>query len=148
MTPGRDRRPAPAGGPRYTRTVTRDRGPDHRAPPVDPARHDEVAAALADAEGGDAQAARELFGELDDWSRFRDPLRFQLERGQLRYVLAHPGDFADDTARELYSELLDRHAGDPERVAELRQVGAALHALERDGQLPRVMVLRSRRRRD
>lgn len=128
--------------------VTRDRGPDHGATPVDPARHAEVAAALARVSAGDADAARELFGELDDWSRFREPLRYQLECGQLRYVLAHPADFSDDTARELYSALLERHAGDPDRVAELRQVGAALHALERDGQLPRVMVLRSRRRRE
>ena len=121
--------------------VTRDRGPDHRATPVAPARQAEVAAAHARAEAGDGEAARELFGELDDWSRFPEPLRYQLERGQLRYVLAHPGDFPDDTARELYSALL-------ERVAELRQLGAALHALERDGQLPRVMVLRARRRRE
>ena len=121
--------------------VTRDRGPDHRAMLVAPARQAEVAAAHARAEAGDGEAARELFGELDDWSRFPEPLRYQLERGQLRYVLAHPGDFPDDTARELYSALL-------ERVAELRQLGAALHALERDGQLPRVMVLRARRRRE
>jgi hypothetical protein len=128
--------------------VTRDRGPDHRATPVAPARQAEVAAAHARAEAGDGEAARELFGELDDWSRFPEPLRYQLERGQLRYVLAHPGDFPDDTARELYSALLEREAGDPDRVAELRQLGAALHALERDGQLPRVMVLRARRRRE
>ena len=128
--------------------MTRDRGPDHRATPAAPARQAEVAAALARAEGGDAEAARELFGEVDDWSWLREPLRYQLERGQLRYVLAHPADFPDDTARELYSGLLERHAGDPARVEELRTIGAALHALEREGRLPRVMVLRAPRRRD
>lgn len=128
--------------------MTRDRGPDHGATPAAPARQAEVAAALARADEGDAEVARELFGELDDWSQFREPLRYQLERGQLRYVLAHPGDFPDDTARELYSGLLERHAGDPARVEELRAIGASLHALEREGRLPRVMVLRAPRRRD
>jgi hypothetical protein len=128
--------------------VTRDRGPDHRATPAARARQAEVAAALARAEDGDGEAARELFAELVDWSRFREPLRYQLERGQLRYVLAHPGDFPDDTARELYSALLERHAGDPVQLDELRRLGAALHALERDGRLPRVMVVRSPRRRE
>lgn len=128
--------------------MTRNRGPAAGAPPVEPARLAEVTAAVDAADGGDGEAARELWGELDDWSRFREPLRYRLERGQLRYVLAHPGDFPDDTARELYSALLERHAGDAERVAELRGLGAALHELERRGDLPRVMVVRTRRRRE
>ncbi|MBK9037486.1 MAG: hypothetical protein IPL61_40620 [Myxococcales bacterium] len=126
----------------------RDRADDRPATRPGEARRAEVTAALALVEGGDRDAARELFGEIDDWAEFRDPLRYQLERGQLRYVLAHPADFADDTARELYSALLERHAGDGERLAEVRAIGATLHELERQGQLPRVMVVRAPRRRE
>ena len=128
--------------------VARDPADDHPTPRRTEARRAEVATALARAEGGDGEAARELFCEVDDWADFRDPLRARLELGQLRYVLAHPADFADDTARELYSALLERSAGDRARLAEVRAIGATLHELERAGARPRVMVVRTRRRRE
>lgn len=126
------------------------RDPADRPPTTRPteARRAAVAAALERVEAGDRDAARELFGEVDDWAGFCEPLRARLELGQLRYVLAHPADFADDTARELYSALLERSAGDRARLAEVRAIGATLHELERAGALPRVMVVRSRRRRE
>lgn len=67
---------------------------------------------------------------------------------RLRHILDHPAEFPDDTARELYSGLLDRHGDDPDRLAILRELAIKLHALERDGTLPRSMVVRTRRRRD
>ena len=39
-------------------------------------------------------------------------------------------------------------ARDPERLAVIRPLGARLHQLERDGILPRSMVVRTRRRDD
>jgi hypothetical protein len=66
----------------------------------------------------------------------------------LERVLAAPGEFPDETARELYSALCEDHAGEPARLATLRPLGERLHALERDGVLPRSMVVRSRRRRE
>lgn len=68
------------------------------------------------------------------------------ELAELRHILEHPGDFPDDTARELYSSLLDRHGDDPARLAVLRALATRLHALEQDGTLPRSMVVRTRRR--
>lgn len=65
------------------------------------------------------------------------------ELARLRHLLAHPAECPDDTARELYSSLLDRH-GDGH--AALRELAARLHELEREGVLPRSMVIRTRRR--
>lgn len=67
---------------------------------------------------------------------------------RLEAVLADPAAYPDETARELYSELCEVHAGDAARMAHLRPLGERLHALERDGVLPRAMVVRSRRRRE
>jgi len=68
------------------------------------------------------------------------------ELTRLRDILEHPTEHADDTARELYSELLDRHGDDPTQVAVLRELATRLHALEREGVLPQSMVVRTRRR--
>lgn len=68
------------------------------------------------------------------------------ELARLRHILDHPAEFPDDTARELYSSLLDRHGDDPERMVVLRELATRLHALEREGVLPRSMVVRTRRR--
>ncbi len=60
----------------------------------------------------------------------------------LAHVLDHPADYPDETAREHYSALCEEAPGDPR----LKPLGERLHALERDGILPRSMVVRSRRR--
>ncbi len=67
---------------------------------------------------------------------------------RLEAVLADPAAYPDETARELYSELCAAHGEDPARLARLRPLGERLHALEREGVLPRAMVVRSRRRRE
>jgi hypothetical protein len=107
-----------------------------------------LAARVDRAEAGDAAAGRGLWRVITDWSELAQPLRFRLERGQLAYVLEHAADFPDDAARELYSELVERYRGDAAPMAELRTLGRRLQALEDAGALPRVMVVRSRRRRD
>jgi hypothetical protein len=63
-------------------------------------------------------------------------------------VLAHPAAYPDETARERYSALCEANAADPARMARLKPLGERLQGLERDGVLPRSMVVRSRRRRD
>ena len=110
-------------------------------------RVDDPEALLSRAEAGDVAAARALYAEAPDWAEQPEPARFRLECGQLRYMLDHPDDFADDRARELYSGLLDRHSDDGARLAEVRGLGASLHALEQAGRLPRSMVVRGRRDR-
>lgn len=70
------------------------------------------------------------------------------ELTQLRHILDHPAECPDDTARELYSGLLDRHGDDPARLAVLRELATKLHALEHAGILPRAMVVRTKRRHD
>lgn len=65
---------------------------------------------------------------------------------RLRHILDHPAECPDDTARELYSGLLDRHGDDPARLEVLRTLAARLHQLEREGVLPRSMVVRTRPR--
>ena len=117
------------------------------------ARHEagtaaEVEVLLAAVAAGDPAAADALFAPDRDREALPEPLRFQLELAELRWVLAHPAGFPDDTARELYSALLERSADQPARQPEIRALGAALHALERDGALPQAMVVRTRRRRD
>jgi hypothetical protein len=77
-----------------------------------------------------------------------DPDAFAAACVRLEAVLADPAAYPDETARELYSELCEAHAGDAARMARLRPLGERLHALERDGVLPRAMVVRSRRRRE
>lgn len=126
--------------PRYTAVMVR-------------ARHDagiaaEVEVLLAAVAAGDPTAADALFAPDRDREALPEPLRFQLELAELRWVLSHPAGFPDDTARELYSALLERCAEQPARQPEIRALGAALHALERDGALPQAMVVRTRRRRD
>lgn len=77
-----------------------------------------------------------------------DPEAFAAACARLAAVLAEPTAYPDDTARELYSELCDTNAADAERLARLRPLGERLHTLEREGILPRSMVVRSRRRRE
>lgn len=67
---------------------------------------------------------------------------------RLRQILDHPAELPDDTARELYSSLLDRHRDDPAHLTVLRALATRLHQLERDGILPQSMVVRTRRRSD
>lgn len=73
---------------------------------------------------------------------------FAAELAALRAILADPGAHDADAARETYSDLLDRHGDDPDRLAALRHVAVELHRLEREGVLPRTMVVRTRRRKD
>lgn len=73
---------------------------------------------------------------------------FEADCARLEDVLGNPAAHPDDMARELYSALCETHSADAARMARLRPLGDRLHALERDGVLPRSMVVRSRRRRE
>lgn len=99
------------------------------------------------AEGGDAAAVLAIVADGDHVAGDGD-LGFRAACIALEHVLAHPAAYPDDTARERYSTLCDAHAADPARMVRLRPLGERLHTLERDGVLPRSMVVRSRRRRD
>jgi hypothetical protein len=77
-----------------------------------------------------------------------DSARFARELDELRAILADPAAHPPDAARESYSALLDRDGDDPARLAVLREVATELHRLEREGILPRAMVVRTRRRRE
>jgi hypothetical protein len=83
--------------------------------------------------------------DLDDASSSDgESLASALDR--LRYVLDHLREFPDDTARELYSELLDRYRDRSADLAAIRELGLVLHELERTGALPAAMVVRPRRK--
>lgn len=106
---------------------------------------------LERAERGDAQAAAALLGDAALLALARTTggdLGFRVAVVGLEHVLAHPAAYDDEAARERYSALCDEHAAEPARLARLRPLGERLQALERDGVLPRAMVVRSRRRRD
>ncbi len=84
-------------------------------------------------------AAREVGGEL----LFRWQL--QLLRALIESVVEQGGE--GDWPREVYGELLDEHRDAPERMAALQRLGEELRRLEADGELPRAMVVRRKRRR-
>jgi hypothetical protein len=110
-----------------------------------------LAARLADLEAGDGAAAAALFaddGALAIARRGGPALAFRYLVAELGHVLAHVGAYPDDAPRERYSALLDEFGRDPARLTVIRALGARLHELERDGTLPRSMVVRSRHRDD
>ena len=111
----------------------------------------ELRALVVSAERGDAAAAAALAADSAALGRMRDAdrdLGFRAALVALAHVLAHPTTFPDETARERYSALLDEFGRDPAYLARLKPLGEQLHALEREGVLPRSMVVRSRRRRE
>lgn len=106
---------------------------------------------LAAVEAGDRAAAAALFADEDAPAAARRggaALAFRFLVAELGHVLAHVDAYAEDAPRERYSALLDEFGRDPERLAVIRVLGARLHQLERDGTLPRSMVVRTRRRDD
>ena len=108
-----------------------------------------VAERLAAVEAGDRQAAGALFdddGALAAARRGGTALVFRFLCAQLAHVLDEHGSYPDDEPRERYSALLDEFGSDADRLTVLRALGARLHQLERDGTLPRAMVVRTRRR--
>lgn len=110
-----------------------------------------LAARLDAVEGGDRAAAASLFADEGAQAIARrggPALVFRFLVAELGHVLDHVEAFPDDAPRERYSALLDEFAADPERLAVLRGLGARLHQLEREGVLPRSMVVRTRRRDD
>lgn len=113
---------------------------------------EQLAARLAEVEAGDHAAAAGLFADDGGVAaiarRGGAALTFRFLVAELAHVLAHVAAYADDAARERYSALLDEFGGDPERLAVIRRLGARLHQLEREGVLPRSMVVRTRRRDD
>ena len=112
---------------------------------------DELRALVASAEGGDAAAAAALAADATALASMLDAdheLGFRAALVALAHVLAHPTQYPDETARERYSALLDEFGRDPALMAKLKPLGEQLHALEREGVLPRSMVVRSRRRRE
>jgi hypothetical protein len=112
---------------------------------------DDLRALVVSAEGGDAAAAAALAADAAALVRLRDADRELGFRGALvalAHVLAQPATYPDDTARERYSALLDEFGREPAHMAKLKPLGEQLHALEREGVLPRSMVVRSRRRRE
>lgn len=127
-------------GPRgYSRSVAVGRDPEVLRALVERAESGDAAAVTAIVADGVAAAGAES-GDAD--------LGFRAACIALEHILANPGAYPDDTARERYSSLCDEHAADPARMARLRPLGQRLHQLERDGVLPRSMVVRSRRRRE
>lgn len=110
-----------------------------------------LATRLAAIEAGDRAVAVALFadeGALTIARRGGPALAFRYLVAELGHVLAHVDAYADDAPRERYSALLDEFGRDPERLVVIRALGARLHELERDGTLPRSMVVRTRRRDD
>lgn len=84
-----------------------------------------------------------LIGEFD----IRDEAREHGGMVWLRYQLAELlADIASDDPevdpREVYSELLEQHAGDEQALAAIREVGIQISHLEAEDQLPRAMVRR------
>jgi hypothetical protein len=62
----------------------------------------------------------------------------------VRALIAAPPD--GDAVRELYGELVDRYRDHPDRLAQLRALGAQIRRLEADGTLASSLVARSDRR--
>ncbi|MEZ4360411.1 MAG: hypothetical protein R3B48_09535 [Kofleriaceae bacterium] len=63
----------------------------------------------------------------------------------LRALLPRPPQ--DDTVAERYGELVELARGEEARLATLRELGAAIRALQDAGELPRTMLARPPRRR-
>jgi hypothetical protein len=82
-----------------------------------------------------ASLAGEVGGELG--------LRWEIV--ELRAAMASPPD--DDSIRERYGELVDRHRDDPARMDRLRALGDEIRALEEQGVLPSSLVVRAPRKR-
>lgn len=72
-------------------------------------------------------------------------LALRWEIALLRAALLDPPD--DDSIREGYGALVDRHRDDHAHMALLRPLGDAIRAAEAAGTLPSALVLRSPRRR-
>jgi hypothetical protein len=70
-------------------------------------------------------------------------LRWQIV--ELRAALTAPPD--DDSIRERYGALVDRHRDDAGHMALLRPLGDEIRRLEADGVLPSALVIRSPRKR-
>lgn len=103
--------------------------------------------------------------ELEDGARelacaLGGPLWLRYQLAELRVLLAELEDGADgadedpdaaeelgEEVRERYSELLDEHRDDPEALAQIREVGAIIAHLERDGLLPQCLIRRGSSRR-
>ncbi len=100
-----------------------------------------------DAAAGGAAGPGAAGGVAGAGGEVSEDLAFRAAVCALAHVLAHPGDYPDETARERHSALCEAHAADPARLAVLRPLGERLRALEADGILPAAMVVRSRRRR-
>ncbi|MCL4225398.1 MAG: hypothetical protein KJZ91_13130 [Myxococcales bacterium] len=100
-----------------------------------------------DAAAGGAAGPGAAGGGAGAGGEVSEDLAFRAAVCALAHVLAHPGDYPDETARERHSALCEAHAADPARLAVLRPLGERLRALEADGVLPAAMVVRSRRRR-
>ena len=109
-----------------------------------------LAALLDRADGGDRAAAEQLFGSAgpaEAAAAVGGSLGFRFACAELAYLIERAAEVADDRVRERYSALLDRHRDEPARLATLRPLGERIHQLEREGVLPRSMVVRPPRRR-
>jgi hypothetical protein len=71
-------------------------------------------------------------------------LAFRWQVVDLRAALRAPPD--DDSIRERYGELVDRHRDDPDRMARLREIGDEIRRLEAEGVLPSALVVRAPRK--
>jgi hypothetical protein len=119
---------------------------------------------LAEAElaGGDTRRALDLYMgafeqspelALDERERVAPlaegeggEILFRWQLAELRaYLELIPDD--EDWIRERYSELLDAYRDQPERLAQLYELGARIRQLEQDGVLPQAMVVRPPRKR-
>jgi hypothetical protein len=91
-------------------------------------------AAVAAARSRASELAAAVGGELE--------LRWAIV--DLRAALAAPPD--DDSIRERYGELVDRHRDHPDRLERLRALGDEIRRLEDAGVLPSALVVRAPRR--
>jgi hypothetical protein len=78
-------------------------------------------------------------------SRVGGALALRWEIVELRLALLAPPD--DDSIRERYGALVDRHRDDAALMALLRPLGDEIRAAEAAGTLPSSLVVRSPRRR-
>ncbi len=106
-------------------------------------REAEAIAVLTLALAQEAQLVEELDdGFLDTAQRLGGVAHLQFKLAVLRARLACGGDTEDDSARELYSELLEEFSSDGNAVEQIREVGRALEEAVLRGDMPRALVMR------
>lgn len=132
--PARGERPgAGAAIPRYTPAVSRRDAAERLRALIEAAEAGALDPTSMRDEG--EALAQEVAGDLG----------FRWRVLALRALLPRPPQ--DDTVAERYGELVELARGEEARLATLRELGAAIRALQDAGELPRTMLARLPRRR-